>query len=433
MWARTQLKIGFADLLAGAVGCILPRDRAAFGRGVEAYWSDAGDTLAAYSVRSGFDLLLQALDLRQGDEVVFSALNVKGMINIVRRMGLVAVPVDLDVAHMAPAVGLLRQAIGPRAKVLVVAHLFGSRVDLDPLVAVAKEHGLIVVEDCAQAFDGHAYRGHPAADVSMFSFGPLKTATALGGALLRVRDPALRSRMRALQATYPVQPNAKQLKRVLQFAALKIVTSRPVLGAIYRFFHARGQDYEDALSESVRNVAPLKSSKQLRQQPSVGLLALMARRLARFPDGSLADRQTKGERLRQLLGDAVVLPAQANAHHDYWVFPILVDDPKAYIERLRAGGFDGANLPRSQAVEAPEYAPHLEPKLAARALSDLIVVPCYDGMPDSEIVRLAEVIREITRDVGSERTRAYAAASPDWTANDRRAEPRAAAGVGYGD
>ena len=433
MWARTQLKIGFADLLAGGLGCILPAERDALARKVEAYWSDAGDTIAAYSVRSGFDLLLQALDLEEGDEVVFSALNVKGMINIVRRMGLVPVPVDLDVAHMAPPVGLLRRAIGPRARVLVVAHLFGTRIDLDPVIAVAREHGLLVIEDCAQAFGGHAYRGHPAADVSMFSFGPLKTATALGGALIKVSNPALRARMRALQADYPVQPNAKQLKRVLQFAALKIVTSRPVLGAIYRFFHARGRDYEDALSESVRNVAPLKSSKQLRQQPSAGLLRLMARRLGQFRDGSLAQRRAKGERLRALLDDAVVLPAQGNGHHDYWVFPMLVDDPKAYIERLRAGGFDGANLPRSQAVEAPERAPELEPRVAAQALSDLIVVPCYADMPDAEIARQAALIREIARDVGSERTRAYADGSPDWTLNDRRARPSAAAGAGHGD
>jgi dTDP-4-amino-4,6-dideoxygalactose transaminase len=88
---------------------------------------------------------------------------------------------------------------------------------------------------------------------------------------------------------------------------------------------------------------------------------------------------------------------------------MLVDQPQAFIDGLREKGFDCANLPRSQAVSPPEDRPQLEPKLAAQALSDLVVVPCYPGMPDSEIQREAEAIREIAGRVGSVRTRAYSA------------------------
>ncbi|MFQ5567332.1 MAG: DegT/DnrJ/EryC1/StrS family aminotransferase, partial [Paracoccaceae bacterium] len=154
-------------------------DRDKLTREVEAYWG-TGDTMAAYSVRSGFDLLLQAMELEPGDEVIFSALNVKGMVKIVRKLGLVPVPVDLDISHFAPSLERLRAAITPRSKVLVVAHLFGARLDLDPVFELAREHGMLIAEDCAQAFNGRDYPGHPKADVAMFSFGPLKTATALG-------------------------------------------------------------------------------------------------------------------------------------------------------------------------------------------------------------------------------------------------------------
>ena len=67
------------------------------------------------SRRSGFDLLIQALDLKPGDEVIFSALNVKGMVRIVRDAGLVPVPVDLDLAHMGPRLEKLKAAITPRS------------------------------------------------------------------------------------------------------------------------------------------------------------------------------------------------------------------------------------------------------------------------------------------------------------------------------
>ena len=394
MWVRTQLKIGWRDLFAGLSYGLLPPNRAGEIARAESYFPGA-DTIAAYSVRSGFDLLIQALGLQPGDEVIFSALNVKGMVRCVREAGLVPVPVDLDVGHMGPLLELLEAAITPRSRVFVAAHLFGARLDLDPLLALARSRGLVSVEDCAQAFNGRAYGGNLNADLNMFSFGPIKTATALGGALIRVRDPVLRQRMRQIQSAYPVQTDAKHMKRCLQFIGLKIVTARPVLAAIYRYYQRRGRDYEDSLAERVRDVAPLKTAKNLRYQPSATLLALLNRRLRKFDGAAIGLRTSKGERLRDRLNGAVLLPAQANPHHDYWVFPLLVAHPQAFIDGLRAEGFDAADLPRSQHIAAPADRPALEPATAAAAMRDLIVVPCYDAMPDSEIDRQAEVIRRI--------------------------------------
>jgi dTDP-4-amino-4,6-dideoxygalactose transaminase len=395
MWVRTQLKIGWGDLLSGLAMSFISRDRSMELRRAEVYFSGSGDTIAAYSVRSGFDLLLQALDLKPGDEVVFSALNVKGMVKIVKDAGLMPVPVDLDLAHMGPSVERLRAVITPRSRVFVAAHLFGTRLDLDPMFDQARAKGLVTVEDCAQAFNGRDYPGSTAADVNMFSFGPIKTATALGGALIRVRNQNLRDRMREFQSHYPAQPEAKHRKRILQFMGLKLITARPVLAAIYRFYRAKGEDYEDKLADRVRDVAPLKTAKNMRFQPSATMLHLMNRRLAHFDMGQVSTRQRKGERLSGLIGDSVVQPAQANAHHDYWVFPLLVSEPRKFIETLRGEGFDAADLPRSQHIAAPQDRPGLEPKIAAGVMRDLIVVPCYEVMPDSELVRQAAVIKRI--------------------------------------
>jgi perosamine synthetase len=399
MWVRTQLKIDWGDLLAGLAASFTAAERPREIRRAEAYFSDSGDTIAAYSVRSGFDLLLQALDLKPGDEVIFSALNVRGMVKIVRDAGLIPVPVDLDLAHMGPSIERLKAVITPRSRVFVAAHLFGTRLDLDSMFELAKARGLVTVEDCAQAFNGRNYPGSAAADLNMFSFGPIKTATALGGALIRVRDAKLRDRMRDIQSHYPVQPEAKHRKRILQFMGLKLVTARPVLAAIYRFYNARGEDYEDKLADRVRDVAPLKTAKNMRFQPSATMLHLMNRRLARFDMEQVSARQRKGERLSGLIGTSVVQPAQANAHHDYWVFPLLVSEPRKFIEALRREGFDAADLPRSQHIAAPQDRPVLDPRTAAAAMRDLIVVPCYEAMPDRELVRQAAVIKRIAADV----------------------------------
>ena len=395
MWVRTQLKIGWRDLLAGAWNCFKSNDREALRRSVEGFFSDNGDTIVTYSVRSGFDLLIQALDLKPGDEVIFSALNVKGMVRVVRDAGLVPVPVDLDLGSMGPNLEKLEKAITPRSRVFVAAHLFGTRLNLDPLFVLARSKGITTVEDCAQAFNGRAYPGSAAADLNMFSFGPIKTSTALGGALIRVRDDTLRDRMRAIQAAYSIQPDSKHLKRVFQFMGLKIITTRPVLGAIYRYYHSRGQDYEDSLADRVRDVAPLKTAKNLRFQPSTAMLALLNRRLEEFDIQAIRAQDEQGRETARPDRSAVAMPAQANTHHDYWVFPLMVEEPRKFIDGLRAEGFDAADLPRSQHIAAPKDRPELEPQTAAHVMRDLVVIPCYDTMPDEELVRQAQVIKRL--------------------------------------
>ncbi len=74
-------------------------------------------------------------------------------------------------------------------------------MDLDEVARFARDHGPLLVEDCAQAFRGPESMGDPAADVSMYSFGTLKTSTALGGAVLRVSDGAVLGRRRPSTAT----------------------------------------------------------------------------------------------------------------------------------------------------------------------------------------------------------------------------------------
>jgi perosamine synthetase len=399
MWVRTQLKIGWSDLAAGIAASFNPPVRLAELRRAETYFSESADTIVTLSVRSGFDLLIQALDLKPGDEVIFSALNVKAMVRIAREAGLVAVPVDLDLAHMGPSLERLKAAITPRSRIFIAAHLFGCRLDLDPLFALAKEHGIVAVEDCAQAFNGREYPGSEVADVNMYSFGPIKTATALGGALIRVRPPSLREKMKTIQAAYPVQPEKKQRQRLWRFMALKIITTRLILAAIYRYYNARGRDYQDDLANSVRDVVRLKTPKNLRLQPSATLLYLLNRRLSQFDMETVRQRQAKGEKLRDLIGETTTLPAQANAHHDYWVFPLLVNEPRKFIDALRAAGFDAADQTRTQHIPAPQDRPELEPHLAAKSMKGLVVIPCYESMPDSELVRQAEVVRKVAADV----------------------------------
>ena len=395
MWVRTQIKIGWKDLLLGVVRGVLPPQRDVELRKAEEFFSGDGSWMAAYSVRTGFELLLKSLNLKPGDEVVFSAVNVKGMVKIVTELGLLPVPVDIGFGDMSPSAKLLEAAITPRSKVFIAAHLFGTRSQLDDIFKLAQARGLVTVEDCAQAFNGRSYAGATEADVVMFSFGPIKTATALGGALLRVKKPELLARMRELQGTYPVQTDKKQLKRLVSAAGLKIVSSPRVLSFVYRYYKKRGRNYEEELADKVRDVAPLKQKGGLRYQPSASLLWMMNRRMRQLSEGNISLRTSKGRRLAELLNGVATLPGQRAQHHDYWLFTVVTEKSDALLNALREEGFDVGGLPRSQYITAPRDRPNLEPVMAAGMMRDLIVLPCYEAMPDSELMRQAAVIRRV--------------------------------------
>ena len=222
MWVRKRIDIGWSDVGAGILHSLRPFARAAAQDRVERLWSDADDALACLSVRSGFDSLLGALALPHGSEILVSAVTIPDMVRIIREHGLVPVPVDVDIGSMAPKVERMRAGVTPATRAVLVAHLCGGRFPVEPVAELASRHGLLLFEDCAQAFAGAGYRGHPAADVSMFSFGPIKTATSLGGALLRVRDRQLLRRMRSRQAAYPAQSRPYYLRRLLKYAAMKV-------------------------------------------------------------------------------------------------------------------------------------------------------------------------------------------------------------------
>ncbi len=397
MWVRTQLKIGWNDLVSSVLAAARKLDREKEAERAETYFTGQRDCLATYSVRSGFDTMLQALNLQPGDEVLFSALNVRAMIKVVNQLGLVPVPIDLDLQTMAPRLDLMVKAMTPRSKVFVAAHLFGSRVDLEPAFTLAKSRNMTVVEDCAQAFNGRAYLGSHLADVVLYSFGPIKTATALGGGLLRVRDVGLLHKMREIQSHYRIQTNRQHLKRVFKFMLLKAATSPTGLGAIYKFYKRRGKDYEDSLANKVRDVAPLLTVDKMRMQCSALLLWMMNRRLYNYTEDDVQNRQKKGEYLTSLLNGATRLPGQKNRHHDYWVYPILHAEPKVLIAALREKGFDAADLPRSQHIAAPVDRPQLEPQTAALVMRDIVIVPCYADMPESELRRQSDIINAIVK------------------------------------
>jgi perosamine synthetase len=385
---RKKLDIGWGDLTYALLQCLRPARPERIARRVEELWGPADATVATLSVRSGFDLLLSVLRLPHGTEILMSAVTIGDMARIAEAHGLVPVPVDMDMDRLEVDHSSLERLAGPAARVLLVAHLFGSRMPMEPLVRFASERGLLLLEDCAQAYTGNGYRGDPAADVSLFSFGPIKTNTALGGALVRFRDPGLARGVRAAQAELPLQPVRRYLARALKYLGIKAVLLRPAYGVFVRLCSLLDNSHDEIIARAVRSFAGGHLLTVIRQRPSAPLLALLDRRLRRHRDALISARIEDARRVLAAVPAAARVGAGVSAH-TYWVVPVRVAAPERAVERLWALGIDGTRGTSSLcALPAPPDRPDAEPRRAKEALDEVLYLPCYRGMPRYALRRI---------------------------------------------
>src|SRR5262249_17424165 len=156
-------------------------------------------------VTSGSDALLvalMALDVGPGDEVITTPTPSFAPAGAVVRLGAKPVFVDIDPVTFNIDPAGIEAKVTPRTKCVLPVHLFGQCADMDPILAVARKHGLAVIEDAAQAI-GSEYKGRRAGsmgDVACFSFFPSKNLGCFGdGGAVTTNNPALAAKMNLLR------------------------------------------------------------------------------------------------------------------------------------------------------------------------------------------------------------------------------------------
>lgn len=156
-------------------------------------------------VNSGTDALvlsLRALDIGVGDDVIVPTFTFFATAEAVSMVGARPVFADCAPGQYNLDAASLERALTPRTKAVIVVHLFGEPVDMEPVLTFCAAHGLSLVEDAAQAI-GARYRGQRVGSfgaVGAFSFYPTKNLGAHGdGGAIACRDPALAERLRRLR------------------------------------------------------------------------------------------------------------------------------------------------------------------------------------------------------------------------------------------
>jgi dTDP-4-amino-4,6-dideoxygalactose transaminase len=393
MLPRKRLDIGWSDVVHGLGAVLFPPQREALERELREVAPGGERRLACLSVRSGLDALLAVLNFPPGSEVLVSAITIRDMVRIVEAHGLVAVPVDVDPGSLAVHPEALKRAIGPKSRALLVAHLFGSRMPLADLLGVARVHGLFVIEDGAQAFTGLDCLAPPQADVSLWSFGPIKTATALAGGILCFRDPALLERVRAWQAKWPERSRWSFGSRLCKYSLLMALAWPPMYTLFVALCRLTGRNHDALISSQTRGFPGAGFLTQIRHRPATALLSLLARRLRRFDPLAIAQRRAAAEEASLALPQ-VRRPGERAEQHTHWVYPILDSDPEALLRRLWSQNLDATRGASSLfVVPPPADRPDLAPRAAEAMLAELLYLPVYGGLPRSHLERLVRALQ----------------------------------------
>jgi perosamine synthetase len=389
VWVNKRIDASSGDLWFGLRACLLP-GRNDPTRRVEALWEPSGVGVVGLSVRSLFDLWLSAQDWEAGDRIVFTALTIADMPRIARSHGLEVAAVDIDPLTGEPNLEMLRDLLNHQTRAVVYAHLFGARGDVTGALEIVREAGVQFVEDCAEGYAGLEYRGHPESDLTLFSFGPIKSSTAFGGGLARVKDASVRDRMRLRSALQPEQTRREYAGRILKYGAMLAGSGPRVFPWVAKVLDVVGPGHDVVLQRLTRSFPGPEFFTRIRRRPARPLVLLLERRL-REGEAPTLRRIESGQRLLAGLNGVQVPTADAESHA-YWVIPVIAPGPDALTRRLAAHGFYAT---RGRAFAVVEQDPGITapaPVGAEKLHAASVFLPFGPEMPGPVLDELARIV-----------------------------------------
>jgi perosamine synthetase len=278
--------------------------------------------IAVTNGTAALDATVDALGIGPGDEVIMPTFTIISCITQIIRCGAIPVLVDSDPETWNMNVGEIEKKITKRTKAIMVAHIYGLPVDMNPVLDIANRYGLKVIEDAAE-MHGQTYYGKPCGsfgDISTFSFYPNKHLTTGEGGMIVTDDDLLAETCRSL--------------RNLCFQPQK------------RFVHER-------LGWNLR---------MTNMQAAIGLAQL--ERLSEFVERKHSMGRLYFEYLKNIPGIQLPLRKTDYADNIYWVFGIVLD---------KATGFSAEDIMSRLASKGvgtrPFFYPmHQQPVLKRRGL-----------------------------------------------------------------
>jgi len=294
-------------------------------------------------------LILRALDIGPGDEVITSPLSAAYSALAIMMAGARPVFADIDPDRMTIDPDAISAAVTSRTRAILPVHLYGQAAEMGAIEAIASRHSLAIVEDACQAHLATA-DGRPIGTIGVagaFSFYPTKNLGAMGdGGAVITSDASLAARIKRLRnggqtsRYHHIEPGANSRLDEMQAAILS--ARLPFLRAWTERRRAIGQRYRTALSEA-----------------------------------------------------AFQLPAEHDPGHVYHLFPVLSSQRDALQQHLAAKGIETlihypVAIPQQPALAAADAA---ECPVANRVCSQVLSLPMYPSLSDAAVTQVIDAAR----------------------------------------
>lgn len=345
------------DEVADAIHGVLERTDFILGADVQEFEKEyaavvgAAEAVAVDSGISALELGMRALGIGPWDEVITPANSFIASSSAISFTGATPVWVDVDSKTYNVTAETIAAAITPRTKAIMPVHLYGQTVDMDPILALARESGLLVVEDACQAH-GAQYAGRTAGslgDVAAFSFYPGKNLGAYGDAgMLTTNSVELAARVRMIRN------------------------------------YGQRQKYDHTYLAWNRRMDTIQAA----------ILRIKLRRLRQWTQA----RQRIASLYDELLADApVVLPARdPKGEHVFHLYVIQVDNRDEVLAQLQSRGIGaGIHYPipihLQEAYRDRGFGPGSFP-VTERVAPRLLSLPIYPEMTDEQVHTVADAV-----------------------------------------
>lgn len=402
---RHRIETTFGDYVRMAGSILAPGDREAMLCDFERAFADyvgCRHAMAVSSGRLGLHLLLEALQLEPGDEVIIPSFNLFAVVERFCQLGLVPRFCDIRREDLNIDPVAAEKLITPRTKAILATHMFGHPANMTALCDLARRKNLIVLEDCAHAL-GATHAGRKVGTFgagSIFSFSVLKLVTTFGGGMVTTNDDvlagAIRTRMRALRA---VQPAPKALGKAITGTIMDVGTRRMVFsfGAwpVLRMARMVRPDFQ----RKMMTETPRKD-RGFRPETVPPMHAFQARlgmsQLRRVEDFIAKRRQVEAWLTEELSSIAGVSPLRSdeNGRCNGLYYGILADRAEQLAEHLFRRGIDCETSEYLNCADLDLYAEHrADCPIAREVQSKILRLPNYPSLSRAGVKRIASEIR----------------------------------------
>ena len=364
-YPRFRISMTLREACRSFATSLVPRDPRTPSRFAAAFQRSGGyeHVILTGSGRGGFRLLLECGDFPPGSEIIFPAYTFHVMPVVAAECGLrpVFADVDPDTWNLTPE--SVRSRITNRTKAVVPTHLFGVPAEMEEISLIARDHGLMVVEDCAHAL-GSDYKGKAVGtlgDAALFTFAMSKNMPCWGGGAIVVKNHRLAEEMHSRVENGKVPSPFSVLRRQLSNIPGILFTEAGVfpwtLYPAIRIADLLGNDYFDrpffeevSPPRIVQSDTRSSESKVYRSVAHkagvVGIAPFQAtvglRQLKRFP-GCLEKQVENARYLRQRLEDCSGLQLQkepSGTRSSFLYVRTRVNDPATSRRALLRKGID---------------------------------------------------------------------------------------------